>query len=504
MTELVPIGSVRASTYNPRLVDPARLDLVELSLRKLGWLLPLYAGPDGEVVSGHQRLTVAERMGDELVPVARLAAMPLEKRKAVNIVFNRGTNDLEPSDTTATLTEAILAAGVEELAAQLPDVAEDRRYRCLTAVPAQVRGLLEANRGRLRSAAYGIRISSALVRHGAAMPVIATPDGRVVNGLGRLYLAAKRHQASIPVVTIEPEEAPLADAMLNLLSMDFDLHRRYADLLRHNSFSRSRNQRASGLRDYLGIGFVFALIGRNAAQTFDVRKPANAAAWRSRYGSSVVDFGAGHGHDAERLRAVDVHVADFEPYRQTGDTIDHALSVTGVRRFLEDVATGQPYQSIFLASVLNSVPFLEDREHLITLCAALAGPRTELHVKTLGVQSPNWREIRGARYVGNNAPIGFALSYEPGIRLGDGADLPKVQKYHTGDELASLLGARWGHVERFYEGDVIEQIATRPRRVSTADLERAIRHEFDLPYPGGERMGLVAEALAAFAARRDK
>lgn len=61
--KLVDVTEIEPSTYNPRIADPARLDLIELSLRKLGFLLPLYATPDGEIISGHQRHHVACRMG---------------------------------------------------------------------------------------------------------------------------------------------------------------------------------------------------------------------------------------------------------------------------------------------------------------------------------------------------------------------------------------------------------------------------------------------------------
>jgi len=37
--KLLDIDAVRPSTYNPRAADPRRLDLVELSLRKLGFVL---------------------------------------------------------------------------------------------------------------------------------------------------------------------------------------------------------------------------------------------------------------------------------------------------------------------------------------------------------------------------------------------------------------------------------------------------------------------------------
>ena len=69
MIKLVPIDAVKASEYNPRRNDEKRLALAELSLRKLGFLLPIYADEHGEILSGHQRQLVARRMGFPEIPV---------------------------------------------------------------------------------------------------------------------------------------------------------------------------------------------------------------------------------------------------------------------------------------------------------------------------------------------------------------------------------------------------------------------------------------------------
>ena len=49
MIKLVPITDVKASEYNPRKNDEKRLALTEMSLRKLGFLLPIYADTSGEI-----------------------------------------------------------------------------------------------------------------------------------------------------------------------------------------------------------------------------------------------------------------------------------------------------------------------------------------------------------------------------------------------------------------------------------------------------------------------
>ena len=110
--KLVDVSEIAPSTYNPRVADSERLDLIELSLCKLGFLLPLYATPDGEIISGHQRHYIASNMGVTKLPLEILPAMDLADRKGVNIVFNRGTNDLGQSDTVQDRTERLEASDV--------------------------------------------------------------------------------------------------------------------------------------------------------------------------------------------------------------------------------------------------------------------------------------------------------------------------------------------------------------------------------------------------------
>lgn len=49
MIKIEPLSAVNPSTYNPRTADPKRLDLIELSLRKLGFIAPIYADANGEI-----------------------------------------------------------------------------------------------------------------------------------------------------------------------------------------------------------------------------------------------------------------------------------------------------------------------------------------------------------------------------------------------------------------------------------------------------------------------
>ena len=133
MISIEPISAVNPSTYNPRTADPKRLDLIGLSLRKLGFIAPIYADENGEILSGHQRHFVATRMGCTHIPVCRVPAMDLEKRKAINIVFNRGTNDMDICKTSAKAKIQLESLDIQKLADKISDkaVGSDEFFPCV-------------------------------------------------------------------------------------------------------------------------------------------------------------------------------------------------------------------------------------------------------------------------------------------------------------------------------------------------------------------------------------
>ena len=147
---LESIDAVRPSTYNPRSAVAERLDLIELSLRKLGFIAPIFADSDGEILSGHQRHLVASRMGATHVPVSRTKALVLDQRKALNIVFNRATNDFDFNSTPGRVTSELQSLDIQALAALIPDkeVGSDGFLRCLKPAEVAVKDLCRVNSGR--------------------------------------------------------------------------------------------------------------------------------------------------------------------------------------------------------------------------------------------------------------------------------------------------------------------------------------------------------------------
>jgi ParB-like chromosome segregation protein Spo0J len=496
---LVPIDQIRPFAQNPRRAHARRLDWLELSLRKLGFILPIYTDASGVIVSGHQRVTVARRLGYSEVPVS---IAPVEQGRnaymARNLLFNRSTNDMSGADTGQNMEQRLL----ERIAAidldAIPDAEGDERFACLNARPLPVADLVRVNHGR-----WSMQVQNGartLARAGVDMPIVATAETlRVVNGRGRLHYAARVNRASIPVVLIPEEKGELAEVLTNLLTMDFAINAEYADFLRYNSFRRASRVR----RGTLGSGFTFLLSRKTTA--FNPSDPKQMAAWRRIYGPRIVDFGAGHLHETELLRSLGIQVSPFEPYRLGDDgEIDRKASILLAREFLADVASGVQWTSIVCSAVFNSVPFREDREAIVRIFAALCSPTTRVFAATDSRRVPQYASTLSDdayldRVTSHNTK--FLFPYEPGVTLGDLRGRPKAQKYFTSREFADLFSIAFDRVRVKQEGGRIALIAEQPRPLEYNRLREAILFEFDLPYPDGTRMGLAEEALAAFGRR---
>lgn len=498
MIKLLDIDSVKPSTYNPRHSDPLRLDLIELSLRKLGWLLPIYADQDGEILSGHQRQLVARRLGCRQVPVEFLPAADLTRRKGINILFNRGTNDFSRDETTADSMQKMKAFDPFEKAKGLPDIPLDSTafYPCMATAFGLLptKSLLKANAGRWNR--YAKETGKSLLAIGVVMPIVITEDLAVVNGIGRLEAMAEKGHSQIPTITITPEQAEFARAMLNYLTMDFDVATRYRDYLRHNSFRRPLQ-----VRKHFGLGFV-QFAGFKNGPAFDIKNPKHRAQWKKVHGQSILDFGAGHRTETNLLKEAGFDVTPFEPYPLgPGRTVDADLGRQMTRDFLEVVAAGKSFDSIFISSVLNSVPFVEDRRCIVRIVQALSTKQTRVFVATINRKETAWQNLRRDYIHGGRNTAQFQLDYEPGTVVADLTHSPKVQKFHTVEEIRDLFGLGFHHVKAVSREKNILAICKDPKPYDFPSLRHAIAFEFDLPYEDGSRMGLVSEAFAAFRKR---
>ena len=170
------------------------------------------------------------------------------------------------------------------------------------------------------------------------------------------------------------------------------------------------------------------------------------------------------------------------------------------------MADGTQFDSIFLSAIMNSVPFHQDRLHILRIIAALAGPRTRVYAVSASTKQAGYRITAGAQFLNkaDASRLQFRLDYEPRVTIADFSETPKVQKYHTPDEWYALWKNHFEKVKVTESANNVECQCARPIKPSRVEIEAAIRFEFELPYPDNTRMGLADEALDAFLSRVSK
>ncbi len=475
---------------NPRKPDQARLSLLGLSLRKLGFIMPMYATEEGMLLSGHQRLTVAKSLGVTHVPVIH-AKVKEADIKGINILFNRATNDFNAFDTGAKAKERLTYPEVIAAAEGLPDfVGED--WHALRAKDTSISRVGATDSGRYDKKATVL--ADSVLRLGIRIPVVRSESGAIVNGVHRLFAAKERGLSKWPVITIPDQLAEVALNFLNYLSMDFAVGEEFSDMLRYSAYRRPQNNRGDVPKAYRFWG--------NGCKTLPDKESYSRDYWRNFrdiHGGSIIDFGAGLCKVAPFLRNKGFDCIDFEPYRIDMD-IDKGkpnadLSKKEARRFLDEIADGRKFDSIFLASVLNSVPFPKDRMAVLAIVHALSTKDTKVYGTCRDISDFNYEYggIRNANY--------FVFDSEPGVRVGDVMRNPKIQKFMDQQEAQAMFSRLWRTIEFWPGGNVFYYRAADPKGVNTGVLKQALEIEFNLPYDDGTRMGLVSHAEKCFAKR---
>lgn len=493
MPQLIALSDLRKDPSNPRKADDARMALLRLSLEKLGFILPLYATPEGMLLSGHQRFDCALQLGYETVPV-EVVDIPPRYHSGINIVFNRCTNDFGALDTGSSAAEKLSLSEVLEKAECLLDFDRTQTPYALQVEDTSIKGLAS-----LHSQQYDKKAvvqAETLLRMGVHIPLVISESGRVVNGVHRLFAARENSIDFWPVVRIPDALAEVALNVLNYLSMDFKIDKEMADLLRSCAFRRPQNNRG-----VLPKAFRFFANGHRTLQDKEAYSQAFWRTFRDMHGKYVLDFGAGLCKVKPVLEDKGIECVEFEPYRinmdKPGELMepDSDLSRQKAREFLDIIAADCKFTSIFLASVMNSIPFPEDRMKVLAIVHSLCQFSTGVY--------GTWRDISDLdyEYGGIRQASYFRFTDDDQVRLGDVLFRPKLQHFSSQEQTRKVFSTFFSDVRTYSGGNIHYVEAHCPKRVNYRILRAALEFEFDLPYRDGTRMNLVEEALSAFGRR---
>lgn len=492
MVKNVAISSVYKDESNPRKSDPARMGLLRLSLKKLGFIQPLFVNSQGMLLSGHQRTTVANELDFKNIPTV-LVDLTEEQTRGVNLVFNRATNDFTAFDTGSKAAGRLDIDAVIAAAEALPDF-QGESWFALNCKSEPLAPLVTGQADRYDKKAANMALVP--YRMGIKIPVVASASGQIVNGVHRAFAALEAGEMHWPVIRVPDAHAEVALNFLNYLSMDFHVDSDFEKLLRASAYRRPQNNR--------GAVPKAMRFWANGERTLPDKDSYSADYWRKfrdLHGPTILDFGAGLGKAAPYLVTKGIDAHDFEPYRidPEGESgfPSPAYSRQQAKRFLQLISDPRVrFNSVFLCSVLNSIPFLRDRMCVLAIVHALSTRATVVYGTCRDISDYNYEYggIRNANY--------FTFDSEPGVRLGDFMGNPKLQKFHTQDEARVMFETFWKGTQFWPGGNVFYFKLTAPKGINIKALGEALDFEFDaLPFKDGTTMSLGKEAREAFSKR---
>lgn len=498
--EVVSLDDIHPDPINPRerIADTAAA--LNLSLLKLGHVLPLVIDTDGAIVSGHQRHTSLRDLGASVAPAFRVGRPPDDLfRGARLMLFNLASADIadrvnhDPSSDRARLDD------VMSRLAERPDVDLDDpdAWPCMNIAERDPRDFLDANPDIVLGKDSKADGTLVLARspYKVKLPILVDPSGKVVVGRQRFAAAVTSDEATWPTITVE-DDALIGDT-LNAIAMGYAAAP-MVDVMRASVWLQ-----AAWRRKRLGLGFTHYVAPSEPSHAFELDERRDE--WVDKHGSYVADIGAGHMSESALLNEAGIRSVAFEPYAvppgEARPDRDHTRKMARV--FLDEIAKGKPFTSVFASAVLNQVPFEEDRYRVLSLVHALCGPRTHAYISCLGTHASAWQTFASGR----NSPRPLATDlrvggFEPRTQvtsLGQGRVM--IQKWHTEDELTHLVSQFWKMWRVGRSADSLFVEAWDPVPMKRGNVRRAIEFEFDLPWGDGERLGLVDEALAAFSKR---
>jgi hypothetical protein len=105
----VPVGTLLESLYNPREITDHDFNALKDSIKEFGFVEPVVANKNNQIVGGHMRWRAAKDLGMETVPVVYVD-LPPEKEKILSLALNRISGRWDQKKLEALIKELSLTA----------------------------------------------------------------------------------------------------------------------------------------------------------------------------------------------------------------------------------------------------------------------------------------------------------------------------------------------------------------------------------------------------------
>lgn len=454
----VPTDSIRPAEYNPRRIGEDDFKALCKSVGRLGIIVPIIVNrSNGVIIAGHQRQKAARAIGMERVPVMYAH----DVSPSDEVLFNQIHNG---TDFDKGLTARI---------------APQEREGYIEVPPEQNTAVCE-RRTVVNEAA------KLLVKYGNVLSCVSTHDGEVFKAPA--YAEACRVLNISANVYVVPSELEAFAKRAFQGSYGVFTY----DHLKKNTWVQGLAQLSRRMTNE-------RVDGTDSKRTAQSRLYERLVIPSIDRGMRVIDFGAGKGQYAARLRGMGYHVDSIEFYHNNRKGINVSAGNRDITNLVRELRTGGLYDAVVLDSVLNSVDSQEAERSVVGTCSALlkvggrlfmsGRPRSAVETKLrLGKSASRAREM----YFLDDE--GLSASFRKGNFY--------YQKFHTDEQVRTLAEAHGFRIVE-YDNDGNGWRCTCVKEKHSPHCESGVRFEFTLPYPGG-RYDRDAEVLEAIAEARSR
>ena len=462
-----PIEGLHPAPYNPRRITPTALDDLRHSISHLGFNKPIICMEDGLIIAGHQRTKAATSLGWNTVPAYILG----DVKESDQIRFNQLHNgtDMEEIDTVVRVRPST-SQGFTMIA---PDDID----------------------GDMRSRGASVRMAMCQLMsiYGDWGASVATRSGEVI-GSPHYALCCKILGMPLLVYYVGDEQRKTAFTYMKKEYGQFSY-----DHLPRNDYIQTYAQPVRLRRGSESVS-------RGESATYTLALPQISRNER------ILDFGCGQGDYVKLLTRLNYKIWGIEFFRRRGGV---RIDTAAVHRMIDEVCETLTRDGLFdvviCDSVLNSINCQQAEEDVLTCLNAFCKPggnvyfsgRTregllgKLDKRKAAYKSGLQREIE---FLDENGMSGLFIN-------GDWF----FQKFHLRKDVQAMGPRFFGHEGRYTTSGPKQkklQVTSwqmhviKSRELPDDQVEAAIRREFNMKWPAGERIGRGDQAVAAWRAAR--
>ncbi|MBX0328669.1 ParB N-terminal domain-containing protein [Oscillochloris sp. ZM17-4] len=453
-----PVENLRPAPYNPRKIDDTAFGDLCRSITQIGMAKPIIVNDDGTIVAGHQRLKALKATGGTVTPVYIVTGLTASDEMRFNQLHN-GT-DMDTGD------EHVLVPAMPGSLGYF-DVEPDS---------------VQAN---MRSAGAPIRseIAKLLIGYGPWGGIVATQSGECLSG-AQYAITCKSLGYPVRTFYVRDADAPIIRGLFQRQYGQF-----FYEHLARETYIQTFAQ-------------PFRCRTDAAGNTEGVKSPT----WEKRVlpeyqvGEHILDFGCGQADYVKKITRELPHIPiwGMEFFYRKGDYIDSKAVHRMADELFHHLETQGLFDVVVCDYVLNSIDSQRAEDAVLTCLNAFARPGGRIYASG-----------RRRDFIEQNI---YATSHRGAMRgfeFLDSAGLSGIlfkgrwfyQKFHTKAQ-ALDAGRRFLDPEVSYQNHSATQfnlrVGAKAQELPIATVEAALRFEFDLPWPGGQRVNRAEDAVRAW------